>query len=212
MRRFTRSVLFGISTAFVAVLAQGVKAADSASPIGPETTAGILSRAETPKFGASGLPLPRFASLKSSNVNLRVGPGKEHQILWNYVKAGLPVEIVLEFDNWRKIRDSEGVEGWVFQSMLTGKRNAIVEPWNATPPDGVAGLIAAVSAEKPEHTVDVRAKPANDARVVAMLEAGVQVTVLTCDGMWCSVDAAGHSGWVAQGALWGVYPEEKIDD
>src|SRR5688572_21421870 len=77
----------------------------------------------------SGLPLPRFVSLKSDNVNVRRGPGQAYEIAFTFVRAGLPVEITQEFDNWRKIRDSDGSEGWVFHSLLSGERTAIVAPW-----------------------------------------------------------------------------------
>jgi SH3-like domain-containing protein len=164
-----------------------------------------------PGVGGSGLPLPRFASLKSGNVNLRVGPGKEHPILWTYVKAGLPVEIVLEFDTWRKIRDADGVEGWVYQSMLSGRRMATIEPSLATRPDGIEAIIE-TSLTEPQNLTAVHAKPDAGSRIIAKFEAGLNVEVLTCDGGWCSVKAGDHAGWVAQASLWGVYPAETIDD
>jgi SH3-like domain-containing protein len=180
-----------------------------------ETTGALGASIKAPRTGASGLPLPRFASLKSANVNLRVGPGKEHPILWNYVKAGLPVEIVLEFDTWRKIRDADGVEGWVYQSMLSGRRTATVEPSLAARPDGIAAIIETSTAE-PAHTAAIHAKPESGSRVVALLEAGVNLDVLTCDGTWCSVKLkernGGFGGWIEQSRLWGVYPAEQIDD
>ena len=73
---------------------------------------------------ATGLPLPRFVSLKSNNVNVRRGPGQDYDVVFTFVRAGLPVEITDEFENWRKIRDSDGSEGWVFHSLLSGKRTA----------------------------------------------------------------------------------------
>ena len=76
--------------------------------------------------GPSGLPVPRFVSLKSGRVNVRVGPGEDYKIAWVFVKSGLPIEVVQEFDNWRQIRDSDGATGWVFQSLLSGKRTAVV--------------------------------------------------------------------------------------
>src|SRR4051812_36019985 len=73
----------------------------------------------------SGLPLPRFVTLKARKINLRVGPGQDYAVSWLYVKSGLPVEIVQEYDNWRRIRDADGTEGWVFHSMLSGERSAV---------------------------------------------------------------------------------------
>src|ERR1700751_5997914 len=79
--------------------------------------------------GPSGLPLPRFVTLKSKRVNLRVGPSNDYAVAWLYLKAGLPVEIIQEYDNWRQIRDSDGTEGWVSQALLSGNRAAIAAPW-----------------------------------------------------------------------------------
>ena len=77
----------------------------------------------------TGLPLPRFVSLKSGTVNVRRGPGQDYDLLFTFVRPGLPVEITQEFDTWRKIRDSEGDEGWVYHSLLSGERTALVSPW-----------------------------------------------------------------------------------
>ena len=89
--------------------------------------------AAAPRFGArrpgrpvTKLPLPRYASLKTDRVNLREGPSKDHPTKWVYERAGLPVEITAEFEIWRKVRDSEGVEGWVLHSLLSGRRTALV--------------------------------------------------------------------------------------
>src|SRR6266704_6390496 len=78
---------------------------------------------------ASGLPVPRYVSLKSDHVNLREGPSKDHGTKWIFQRAGLPVEITAESETWRRIRDSEGAEGWVLHSLLSGKRTALVAPW-----------------------------------------------------------------------------------
>ena len=79
--------------------------------------------------GPSGLPLPRFVSLKSGRVNSRIGPGVNYPVDWLYLKSGLPMEIIQEYDNWRRVRDSDGAEGWINQSLLSGKRTAIAAPW-----------------------------------------------------------------------------------
>ncbi len=104
--------LFAVSASLAAVL---VTAAPLSLP--------ALVKAEAAgQIGPSGLPLPRFVSLKPGRVNLRVGPGRDYAVTWLFLKSGLPVEIVQEYDNWRRIRDSEGTEGWVYQSLLSGKR------------------------------------------------------------------------------------------
>src|SRR5262245_26457172 len=93
------------------------------------TTVLALSLGAVPDFSAvaagdgadSGkLPIPRFVSLKSDRVNVRSGPTKDHEVTWVYTRTGLPVEITAEYENWRRIRDWEGAEGWVYHSLLSG--------------------------------------------------------------------------------------------
>lgn len=144
--------------------------------------------------GPSGLPVPRFVSLKSSRVNVRVGPGEDYEIAWVFVKPGLPIEVVQEFDNWRQIRDADGETGWVFQSLLSGKRTAVVAPW------------ARESGPRP-----IRASSAPDAAIAAFLEPGVRVDVKRCEGDWCRVSGTSFAGWIDRKQLWGVYPDEIID-
>lgn len=152
------------------------------------------AQAQGVRQGASGLPVPRFVSLKSDAVNVRRGPSREHEVVWRYVRAGLPVEVTQEFENWRRIRDFEGAEGWVFHSLLAGTRTALVAPW-----------------DKSGKALPLRADPDEQARVTAMVEPGVQGIVKSCDGSWCELDGKTFEGWIAQGSLWGVYPDEKID-
>ena len=75
---------------------------------------------------ASGLPVPRFVSLKADKVNMHIGPAKTYEVKWVYQRAGLPVEITAEFENWRRIRDADGAEGWVYHSLLSGRRTGLV--------------------------------------------------------------------------------------
>jgi SH3-like domain-containing protein len=152
------------------------------------------AQAQTDAKRGTGLPLPRFVSLKSNNVNVRRGPGQGYDIAFTFVLAGLPVEIVEEFDNWRKIRDSDGSEGWVFHSLLSGKRTALVAPWAGE------GQFAAHSAAEAS------------AQVVAYLEPRVVSEVEECTGTWCLVSGQGFRGWIEQERLWGVYPGETFQD
>ncbi|MGE3830421.1 MAG: SH3 domain-containing protein [Parvibaculaceae bacterium] len=145
-------------------------------------------------LGPSGLPLPRFVSLKADKVNVRKGPSSDHKVAWVFQMKGLPVEIIAEFENWRRIRDSDGEEGWVYQSMLSGRRMAVVAPW------------------RKDENVAMRSKPAKDSAPIAEMKAGVMATVESCDGEWCDVNASGYTGYVAQTMLWGVYPGEKVDN
>lgn len=145
------------------------------------------------KIGASGLPIPRFVSLKADRVNVRRGPGKNHAISWVFAQQGLPVEIVNEYSNWRQVRDSEGAEGWVFHSLLSGRRTVLVSPWSK-------------SADLP-----LRAEPSHGASVVAKVEPGAQGRIDRCDGKWCRIAFDGVVGWLPQETVWGAYPGEQVD-
>jgi SH3-like domain-containing protein len=143
---------------------------------------------------ASKLPLPRFVSLKSARVNLRVGPGKDYAVSWLYTKPGLPVEIVQEYELWRRIRDAEGTEGWVYHSLLSGVRTGIAAPW-------LKGKAT---------TIDMRRSAGEDSGVVAKMEPGVVSKVKECAFSWCEVEVSGRRGYVHQNDIWGVYPDEKF--
>lgn len=147
------------------------------------------------------LPLPRYASLKTDRVNLREGPSKDHRTLWVFQRAGLPVEIVAEFETWRRIRDSEGTEGWVLHSLLSGRRTAIVTA--AKGPNGTA-------------EVPLRGRADDAAADEARLQPGVIGSVKTCTGTWCRLIVAlpgkrgDVDGYIRQDRLWGVYPNEQV--
>ena len=132
--------------------------------------------------------LPRFVSLRSDQVNLRVGPGENYPIQWVLTRKEMPVEITKDFENWRMIRDWQGTEGWVHERMLTGKRAVVIK-------GGIRTL---------HRQPDVAAPP------VARAEPGVIAKLLECRADWCRVDAADHTGWVQRGDLWGVYPGEVL--
>jgi SH3-like domain-containing protein len=134
------------------------------------------------------LPIPRFVSLRSAEVNLRTGPGTNYPVDWVFVRRGLPVEVIAEFDVWRKIRDWQGTVGWVHQSMLDGKRAARV-----------------TGADR-----ELRAEPAESATIVARLAPGVIGHLLECDAAWCRIDVEGYRGWLRRDEFWGTYPDEKV--
>jgi len=141
----------------------------------------------------SGLPVPRFVSLKADRVNVRRGPNKDQDVRWVYTRAGMPIEITAEFENWRRVRDWEGAEGWVYHSLLSGKRTAIVVPTLKT------DLVPLYE--------DANMKSA----VVAKLQAGVLGSLKSCTGNWCEFAGKGFNGWIQQDRLWGAYPNEKVD-
>jgi len=141
----------------------------------------------------SGLPVPRFVSLKPDRVNVRGGPNRDHDVSWVYTRAGLPVEITAESDNWRRIRDWEGAEGWVYHSMLSGRRSAVV------------------NAKSKGELVPLYDRADSASTVVARLQAGVLASVKQCSGTWCRIQGSAFGGWIAQERLWGVYPSEKVE-
>jgi SH3-like domain-containing protein len=150
--------------------------------------------------GPSGLPLPRFVSLKATRVNLRVGPGNDYAVAYRYMKSGVPMEIIQEYDNWRRVRDADGTTGWIHGSLLSGTRTAIASPWR--------------QATGSEDTVTLYSDAAAQAAVVAYLEPGVVGEIDTCDGAWCEFEVKYEDrklrGYVNQAELWGAYPDEVI--
>ena len=141
----------------------------------------------------SGLRIPRFVSLKADRVNVRAGPNKDQDVRWVYTRAGMPVEITAEFENWRRIRDWEGAEGWVYHSLLSGKRTAVVVPTLKT------------------DLVPLYESPSIVATVTARLQSGVLTQIRSCTGKWCEVSGKNFSGYIMQDRLWGAYPNEKVE-
>ena len=151
-----------------------------------------MAQPELPAGSSSGLPVPRFVSLKPDKVNVRAGPTRNHDVTWQFTRSGLPVEITAESDNWRRIRDWEGSEGWVYHSLLSGRRTALV-----------------ISKHKDE-LVPLFGAADDQTHVVAHLQPGVSPRCAACTGKWCQITGAGFDGWIAQERLWGVYPNETV--
>lgn len=141
-----------------------------------------------PPSPPAGANLPRFVSLRSDEVNLRTGPGVRYPVEWVLQRRYMPVEVLAEFENWRKIRDWQGTEGWVHQSMLSGRRYAIVT--------GDVRMI--------------RRQPESNSPAVARLEPGVVAQLVECKEQWCRVDANGIKGWLTRADFWGVYGNEAV--
>jgi SH3-like domain-containing protein len=159
--------------------------------LGASITAGFS--AKDTAVTSSGLPVPRYVSLKSDHVNVRAGPTKDNDVAWVYTRSGLPVEITAEFENWRRVRDSEGAEGWVYHSLLSGRRTAVITMKNK---DDLAQLY-----DRPDPT----------SAVAARLQAGVVAQVKHCAAGWCHISGNGFDGWIEQQRLWGVYAGENVD-
>jgi SH3-like domain-containing protein len=155
--------------------------------------AGMAAARADATGAVSGLPLPRYVSLKADKVNMHIGPAKHYETKWVYQRAGLPVEITAEFENWRRIRDSDGTEGWVYHSLLSGRRTGVV------------------TAKSKDELIPVYEKPDAKSATMAQLQVGVLGTVKRCTTAWCRVVGQGFDGWIPQERLWGVYPNEKVD-
>ena len=136
----------------------------------------------------TGLPLPRFASLRADEVNVRTGPGPRYPVEWVFVRRNMPVEIIAEFDTWRRIRDWQGTEGWAHKSMLSGSRTVMMQGEVRT----------------------LRREPTEDSPAVARAEAGVVGGLEACENGWCQVEINGFEGWLKLNEFWGVYPDERI--
>jgi SH3-like domain-containing protein len=138
--------------------------------------------------GGTGLPLPRFVSLRKDEVNLRTGPGTRYPIEWVLTYRNMPVEVTAEFEAWRKVRDWKGTVGWVHKSMLSGKRWVIVR-----------------GQRRP-----LRRNDDVNAPVIAHLDERVIGRLEQCRRSRCRIDIAGIQGWIERSAVWGVYPDEKV--
>jgi SH3-like domain-containing protein len=147
------------------------------------------SAEETSKGEETSRAIPRFVSLASSEVNVRTGPGEQYPVTWKFVRQGLPVEVVAEYELWRRIRAQDGTIGWVHKSLLSGRRTAVI-----------------VGATRLLHADPDAASP-----VVVQAQAGVQGRLRKCHGSWCEMEISGHKGWLTRDQIWGVYPTEALD-
>jgi SH3-like domain-containing protein len=136
------------------------------------------------------LPLPRFASLKSDETNVRAGPGLRYSISWVYKKAALPVEIVQEFNVWREIRDADGSTGWVHKNMLSGRRMMVIT----------------------KATRALHEDPDLDSRVLLKAEPGVTGKLLSCKREWCRVQIDSRKGWLKKTTFFGALPGEEFKE
>ncbi|MEO1494049.1 MAG: SH3 domain-containing protein [Pseudomonadota bacterium] len=135
------------------------------------------------------LPIPRYVSLRSSEINVRRGPGLDYRKDWVFRRAGLPVRVVDEYGDWRQIVDKDEAGGWVYHAMITGRRTVLVVE------DGVL----------------LREEATDSAEATASAEQGVVARLRQCAPDWCEIEADGYRGWVRKAAIWGVDPTEEYD-
>jgi len=126
--------------------------------------------------------IPRFVTIRAKEINLRTGPGERYPIDWVIRAKGWPVQIIAEFDNWRRVKDFQGTVGWVHRVMLSKKRAVVTIQDKAV----------------------LRRAPGNDAVARAKVAAGVHGELKKCEKSWCEVNFDGGQGWLAASALWGV--------
>ncbi len=137
--------------------------------------------------------VPRFVSLSSNEVFLRAGPGKQYPVKWIYQRRGYPVEVVREFDHWRKIQDREGNSGWVHKTLLSGQRTAIV------------------TTDTPKQSIWFLRYDETDSQKIARIEPDAILFLKECQANWCRASAQGITGWIERKYLWGIYDSENIE-
>jgi SH3-like domain-containing protein len=182
-------LLLGAAAAIWTV--QGLRGGEAIAGQAGETTASL---GEAPvQLGPSGFPIPRFLTLKANKVNVRKGPSSDHAVAWVFQRKGMPVEVTAEFENWRKIRDSQGEEGWILQQMLSGRRFAMAPDWDK------------------EKSVELHDGETARSGTVAKLSPGAIAQIESCSGDWCYLTTEDYAGYALQTELWGVYPGEVVD-
>lgn len=167
--------------------AQAAQQMAAVAPLQPSADVVATTPERMQQKGPSGLPVPRWVSLKAGRVNVRQGPSSDQAILWTYVREGLPVEVIAEYDTWRRIRDRTGETGWVRQQLVSGRRTVVVMGQDNAP---------------------MTAKPGSLDKVVALAAPGLVAELQTCKGQWCEVSARGYDGYISRDRLWGVYLTE----
>jgi SH3-like domain-containing protein len=148
----------------------------------------------------TGLKIPRFVTLKADKTNMRKGPGTRYPITWIYLQKHYPLQVVDEFEHWRKLRDFDGSEGWVNEHLITGRRYAtVIKNHFKRPPQ---------SYSIPTEQMVFLRYPDEESHPVARLELGTNILLKQCSLEWCKAEAAKHTGWIRKSNLWGIFPEE----
>ena len=159
--------------------------------VGLTMIAASLAAADTTKLTVrgSGLPVPRFGTLKFDEANLRAGPGREYPVLWQYRKAGLPLLVDAEFGIWRKVVDHEGTSGWIHGAGLSLKRMALVRT----------------------HMAEIHDDDNPESPVIALAERNALVNLESCPREWCRISTETVKGWIRRQAIWGLLADESLE-
>ncbi len=155
----------------------------------PAQAQGETAPATTQRGPETGLPMPRFVSLKSAEGRARRGPNLSHRVDWLFTRRDMPLRVTAEFEHWRRVEDHEGQGGWMHHALLSGVRTALVL----------------------DDMTPLRRRPHSDAAEVALLERGVIARILACEGDWCRLRVEGSRGWVSRRAIWGVDEGETLN-
>ncbi|WP_026352317.1 SH3 domain-containing protein [Yoonia vestfoldensis] len=168
--RWPRVARMAVCAVLLASAAAVAQEASDGPAIGPETN----------------LPVPRFVSLNAGEANVRRGPSLSHRIDWVFKRRNMPLQLVAEYGQWRRVIDRDGQGGWIHYTLLSGARTVLVN----------------------EERTTLRARPDPDATENAILEQGVIARLGECEPDWCQLNAGGYRGWVPKSDIWGVTPEE----
>ncbi len=162
--------------------ARAVKAVLAALMMAPLLACGqeTEEKADTP----SGLPVPRWVSVRGSPASMRAGPGLDYPILWRFERSGVPLQVITETHEWRKVCGPDGSIAWIHRTLTSGRRRAMAL-----------------------QAVPMLAEPEADAEVRANLAARGFVSLEACESGWCEVSAGDSSGWVPETALFGAQEE-----
>jgi SH3-like domain-containing protein len=176
-------------TATMLILAAGLAVVPlGAAPMSGDTSGG--SAAAEPSVGPStGLPLPRYVSLAATEVNFRKGPGEQYPITWVYRREGLPVKVVREFGDWRRVIDMDGYEGWVKENLLSPQRAGVVL--------GATRLMFS--------------DPDTQSRPVWRVQEGVVGKIVLCEDAWCQLNIDGKTGYILRVNIWGAEKDENFN-
>jgi SH3-like domain-containing protein len=165
--------------------------------------ASAQTSAETPTHqtalnGPADIKALRYVSLKADRVQLRQGPGDTYPVAWVFQRAGLPVAVLREVEVWREVRDASGTVGWMRENLLSGRRTALVLPWEVKEGQGQTPLAT------------LRDDDHERARAVVQVEAGTLASIISCESAWCRISIGTHRGYIEQAKLWGTHPNETI--
>ncbi len=151
--------------------------------------AGVAAAQEARRGQVTGLPVPRFVSMKSGSANVRRGPSTTNRVDWVLRHRGTPLIVLAEYKEWFRVQDVDGEGGWVHTALLSPKRTVLVR----------------------ENLLPMRESPSGGARMVAQLEAGVIARLGACRPDWCEASVDGYSGWLPKSGIWGVLADEVFE-